>query len=115
MRYQTKKVVREIEVIEVTKQEYDRINDFYKEGLLNDDVPYPVVKGCNLNKMILTNGVYRKEFAIEINDNVVVDREKDAKERREYLEQLDKEQTPVEKEYSKMMELDVTNPLDKVK
>lgn len=112
MRYQTKKVITEAEVIELTKNEYDRVNDFYKEALLNDGVPFPVIKNTNLNKMILTNGIYRKEFMVQISENVNIDRETDAKERHEYLEELEENQTDAEKEYAKIMNNDnVRNPL----
>lgn len=110
---QVKKVVKEVEVIEVSRAEYDRINDFYKEALINDGVPFPVVKNCNLNKMILTNGIYRKEFFIEINDKVVVNREDEAKERRAFLEQLESELTPVEQEYAEQVKIETPDPLDK--
>lgn len=112
MRRQVRKVMKEVEAIEVTKQEYERINDFYKESLINDGVPFAVVKNTNLNKMILTNGIYRKEFIIDINNNITIDREQDAKERRQYLEELEKEQTEIEKEYAEQMKPDVPNPLD---
>ena len=113
MRMQVKKVVKEVEVIEVSRAEYERINDFYKEALYNDGVPFAVVKNCNLNKMVLTNGIYHKEFFLEINDKVVVNREEDAKERHAFLEQLEQDLTPVEKEYAEQVKIDTPDPLDK--
>lgn len=115
MRYQTKKVTREVEVLELTPLEYERIDDFYKEALLSDNIPFPVVKNCNLNKIILTNGIYRKEFMLEVNADSPIkeaDREADAKERRLYLQSLEENETDVEKEYGEMMKIDsVPDPL----
>lgn len=83
--------MEEVEVLDLTSQEYNDLNNLYKISLYNDGVPFPIVKTANINKMVLNNGIYRKEFHIAVNDETAKDRVKRLKETEEFLKKLNSE------------------------
>ncbi len=82
-----KRVMQEIEVLDVTDNEYQDLNDLYKISLYNDGVPLPIVKTSNITRIILTDGIYRKEFHINKLENVG-ERDQKIKEMKEKLKGL---------------------------
>lgn len=91
MDYKTKQIKELVDIIELTSEEYQRTNDIYKEALLKDGVHAKIVKHRNLKKVILTDGIYRKEFILQINEDSGKNREQEFKERRKYIEEIEKD------------------------
>lgn len=90
MEYKSKTVNEVVDTLQITAKEYELTNEMYKEALLNAGLPVAVVRDAKVKKVILTDGLLRKQFDIEINDNVVNTRDADIKRRHEFLEKLDK-------------------------
>lgn len=104
MQYKPKKTVaEEVEVIELNPTEFQSIKDFYKISLLESGVPVPIVRDTNLKKLILTDGIYRKEFYIRVVE-ADVDREAEAQARHSYLlNQLDKKADEATLKYNEIL------------
>lgn len=72
MKYETKRIVEEIDLICLTPEEYEKINRFYQEiisyrnpTLAKADQVYPI------RRMILSDDVSRVEVLIAIDDKLV--------------------------------------------
>jgi len=72
MKYETKRIVEEIDLICLTPEEHAKINNFYKDiissrnpRLANADQIYPV------RRLILSDDVSRIEVLVCVNDKVV--------------------------------------------
>lgn len=106
MEHKIKKITEEIDVLELTEEEFQITNDMYKVALIIDGFPVSYVKDLKLRKVILTDGLHRKEFFIQINKDALKGREATNKARRQYLEALenksDEEQKYLLKELMKM-------------
>jgi hypothetical protein len=71
-KYETKRVVEELDIIELTDDEYDKINCFYKELIGHR---FPALKETgqiyNVVRMILSDDLSRAEVVISVNGNLV--------------------------------------------
>lgn len=101
MEYKIKKVTEEVDVLEITQAEFDATNDMYKESLLNLGFPVNYVKDLSVKKIILTDGLHRKEFILQVNENAIKDREAQIEARHNYLENLDKKADEEQKQLLK--------------
>jgi hypothetical protein len=90
MEYKIKKVTEEIDVLEITEDEYQATNDMYKEAILNLGFPVNYVRDLKVKKVILTDGLHRKEFVLQVNENALKDRKAAIEARHNYIESLDK-------------------------
>lgn len=89
MEYKIKKVTEEVDVLEITEDEFQATNDMYRESLLNLGFPVSYVRDLKVKKVILTDGLHRKEFILQINNEALGQREAAIKARHEYLDNLD--------------------------
>src|SRR5687768_9982469 len=101
MEYKVKRVTEEIDVLEITQEEFNATNDMYKESLLNLGFPINYVKDLNVKKVILTDGLHRKEFMLQVNPNALKGREAQIAARHSFLENLDKSADKEQKEMLK--------------
>ena len=90
MEYKQKKVIEEIDVLEITQDEFNATNDMYKEALILEGFPVKYVRELKLKKIILTDGLHRKEFMLQVNNDAVKGREAATIARHKFLETIDK-------------------------
>jgi hypothetical protein len=88
MEYKIKKVTEEIDVLEITEDEYQATNDMYKEAILNLGFPVNYVRDLKVKKVILTDGLHRKEFVLQVNENALKDKKADKEQIAKFNEDL---------------------------
>lgn len=101
MEYKVKKVTEEVDVLEITPEEFEATNDMYKESLINLGFPVKYVRELKVRKVILTDGLHRKEFILQINPDATKGREAAAKARRDLLMALDQKADQEQKDLIK--------------
>ena len=89
MEYKVKKVTEEVDVLEITPEEFEATNDMYQESLINLGFPVKYVRDLRVRKVILTDGLHRKEFMLQVNPDAAKGREAAVKARHDLLHALD--------------------------